>query len=220
MPKKDYQNREVGIWILFRKKDSTVLLYSVFAFSSVKYNPSVSDGKINNFIFNGSIFKVFLYRVMHFFLIFANVIIIVQQINTKYIHMNSIKIKILALLAIFTAIGCSPDKDDYTEKWVGNWQTTDETAFPQTKYLHTGAITKSSEGTNRIIIDGTLLGINSSYQIPAKVSSETDATIDYTNNFRIVGTAKFNNKDTIWLRLNISQNNKSVNDTLILTKIK
>ena len=81
MPKKDYQNREVGIWILFRKKDSTVLLYSVFAFSSVKYNPSVSDGKINNFIFNGSIFKVFLYRVMHFFLIFANVIIIVQQIN-------------------------------------------------------------------------------------------------------------------------------------------
>ena len=126
---------------------------------------------------------------------------------------------LLTILSIFF-VQCKPDKEDYTEGWTGNWKTTDETKFPQVKYLHEGTITKDKGERNKVVVYGTLLGINSSYGIPVKLSSETKGNINYTNGFSISGTAVFNTKDTIWLRMAISQENKTEKDTLVLVKVK
>lgn len=129
------------------------------------------------------------------------------------------KVFILVVLATLT-YACEPDRDDYTEDWVGEWKTTEDTKFPQTKYLHQGTIVKDNSQRNRIILSGTILGINSSYQIPIKLSSDEKGSIDYTNGFTISGTAKRNVKDTITLQMTISQENKSESNNITLIRVK
>lgn len=132
------------------------------------------------------------------------------------------RVKFILFLTVVSCLfmQCKPDKEDYTDGWIGAWQTTDETKFPQTKYLHEGTIIKNNSERNNIIMSGTLLGINSSYKIPIRLSSENRGNIDYTNGFTINGSATFNRKDTIWLRMNISQDNKTERDTVVLVKVK
>ncbi|MGP1514697.1 MAG: hypothetical protein ACTTJH_01925 [Bacteroidales bacterium] len=134
--------------------------------------------------------------------------------------MKIIKTIILIIVLPLLFISCKPDKDDYTEGWIGRWQTTDETIFPQTKYLHSGNIVKDNEEQNKVILAGSLLGINSSYKIPIKLSSSSKGSIDYTNGFNIKGVAVFNSKDTIWLRMSIFQGNKTEYDTITLVKVQ
>ncbi len=127
------------------------------------------------------------------------------------------------IVAIFTTlfiISCEPEKEDYTDEWVGNWQTMQETNFPQSKYLHIGTITKDESTRNQIILSGGLLSLSPSYKIPVKISSELRGSIDYTNGFTIKGTALHDSKDTIVLRMNISQNNATTYDTITLTRRK
>ena len=70
------------------------------------------------------------------------------------------------------------------------------------------------------MLAGSLLGINSSYKIPIKLSSSSKGSIDYTNGFNIKGVAVFNSKDTIWLRMSIFQGNKTEYDTITLVKVQ
>lgn len=133
--------------------------------------------------------------------------------------MKATKLKILLIALPILFIACKPDKDDYAEKWIGEWQTTDETVLPQTKFLHTGTIIKDDGQRNQVIMSGMLLGLNSSYRIPIKLSSEKAGSIDYTNGFTIKGSASCNQKDTIWLNMNISRDNKTVYDTITLVKV-
>jgi len=128
---------------------------------------------------------------------------------------------IILLFAIATLVfACKPDREDYTEDWIGEWKTTEDAKFPQTKYLHQGTIIKDNSERNQIILSGTILGINSSYQIPIKLSSDTKGTINYTNGFTINGSAIHNVKDTITLKMNISQENKTENNNITLIRVK
>ena len=131
------------------------------------------------------------------------------------------RISIFCLCAVlFAFCSCSPEHEDYTKDWTGNWKTSDETVFPQAKYTHRGTIVKQSGERNMIIISGTLLGLNSSYKIPVKLTSTSRGTLDYTSGFTINGTAVRNTKDTVSLMMKISQDNKTVNDTITLVKDK
>lgn len=125
---------------------------------------------------------------------------------------------LLVIIPIISVLACEPEKDDYTEGWIGQWQTTDDIHYPQAKYLRTGTIIKDNSTRNQVILSGSLIDKNPSYQIPIKLSSENRGTLDYTSGFNMKGSAIFNSKDTIWLRLEITLDHQTERDTLILVK--
>lgn len=136
-------------------------------------------------------------------------------------HRIKPKIWIFTILLIpFVIISCDPDKEDYTDIWLGNWQTYDETTFPQNKYLHQGTIIRDKKADNTLQISGTLFGLNSSYIIKGKTTNETNCNIEYEGNFTIKGKAIAFAEDSIRFYLLITQDNKTIKDTITASKIK
>lgn len=132
--------------------------------------------------------------------------------------LRNIKTAAVLIIAVFLFIKCTPEKEDYTEDWVGFWQTTDELSPVNTKYLHEGTIIKDEGERNKVIMAGSLLNFNSSYKIPIKLTSSVRGSIDYENGFTLKGNAVMGINDTIRLYLELTEDNKSVKDTLTLVK--
>jgi hypothetical protein len=117
-----------------------------------------------------------------------------------------IKIKYMVFLLPLFIFGCSPDNEDYTGDWVGTWKINKDVIFPQVKSSHSGDIIKDESTSNKIIISGTLLGLNSSYTLPATVSSST-ATFDKTTTFHIKGKAILYDNDSMTFKFTVTQDN-------------
>ena len=143
--------------------------------------------------------------------------------KTKFLRFTAMKklqkIYLLLLLPLFFA-SCSPnDDEDYTKKWIGSWKTSDQLNFPLTKAVYHGTISKVDGVDNKVVVDGGLFDLNSSFQMPMQLSSEYEASFNYTSGVRLEGTAKMNNnKDTLTFYLTVTIDNKSIKDTIKATK--
>lgn len=119
-----------------------------------------------------------------------------------------IKYFILVMPIVF--FSCSPDDDNDTSQWIGTWEINEEIVFPHNKTTYIGEIIQDNNNKNKIIISGNLLGLNSSYSLPATVSSST-ATFDQTTSFNINGKATLINSDSIKFSFSITQDNITKN---------
>jgi hypothetical protein len=116
------------------------------------------------------------------------------------------KIKYLVFLLPMFMFACSPDNDDYADNWTGTWKTNEDVVISEGKSTHIGDITKDETASNKVIISGTLFGMNSSYSLPAEVGSST-ATFNKTTTFTINGKATLYDSDSITFKFSITKNN-------------
>lgn len=133
--------------------------------------------------------------------------------------MKLFKVKYLLVVLSLLFIACSPGKDDYTKNWSGSWRTTKDLRFPNVKTSNYGTIKKVEGERNKLQISGDLFGISQLYNIEVSLSSEKVGSLTYNGNFSISGNAYFNQQDTIRFYLTVTQDNKSLKDTITAVKI-